>query len=67
MAQQKDFSEHTAKLIDEEIRRIITEAEADTYQLLKDNRDKLDALAQALLKNETLEKAEVDRILQIED
>ncbi|MBD3225134.1 MAG: ATP-dependent zinc metalloprotease FtsH [Caldithrix sp.] len=67
MAQQKDFSEHTAKLIDEEIRRIITEAEEDTYQLLKDNRDKLDALAQALLKNETLEKEEIDRILQTKD
>ncbi len=64
MAQQKDFSEHTAKLIDDEIRRIIEEAEERTHNLLKENRKKLDALAEGLLKHETLEKNALDAIIK---
>ena len=63
LAQQKDFSEHTQQIIDEEIRKIIVEMEQKAEQLIYDNRIKLDALAEALLENETLDKNQIDWIL----
>lgn len=63
LAQQKDFSEHTARLIDEEIQDMVSDMEDKALHILKSNRDKLDALAEALLKHETLEGEAIDRIL----
>ena len=63
MAQQKDYSEHTAQIIDEEVQRIIKEMEQKAIKLLKENRTKLDALAEALLEHETIEKAQLDWLL----
>lgn len=65
MAQQKDFSEHTARLIDEEVQRIVREQEERTIAILTENREKLDNLAAALMEHETLENGEVDRILEM--
>jgi cell division protease FtsH len=59
----KDFSEHTARLIDEEIKRIVKQMEQQAEETLSTNRDKLDVLAEHLLKYETLSKAEVDKLL----
>lgn len=63
IAQQKDFSEHTARIIDEEIQRIIGTMEAEAYELLSENRGKLDSLIAALLEHETLDKPMIDRIV----
>ncbi len=63
MAEPRDFSEETARLIDEEVRRIIQEMEDKASQLLESNRDKLNALSEALLENESLSKEEVEEIL----
>ncbi|MEJ2633854.1 MAG: ATP-dependent zinc metalloprotease FtsH [Calditrichia bacterium] len=63
LAEQKDFSEHTSQIIDEEIQRIINEMEEKAVDLLKSNRDKLDALANALLEHETLDREGVDKAL----
>lgn len=63
IAQQKDFSPHTAKIIDEEIQNIIKRMEERAVEILSKNRIKLDALADALLENETLENQQVDWIL----
>jgi cell division protease FtsH len=63
LTEQKDFSEHTARIIDEEIQRIIQEMEQKSENILKVNRTKLDALAEALLENETLEKTQINWIL----
>ncbi len=63
MAQQKDFSEHTAQIIDEEVQRIVTEMEEKAIDLLSDNRNKLDSIADGLLEQETLENKDIDRIL----
>ena len=41
-----DVSEHTQQLIDEEVRRIVEEAHKQVVALLRENRDKLDSLAQ---------------------
>jgi cell division protease FtsH len=53
-----EVSEYTQRLIDEEVRRIVEEAHEQVVALLRENRDKLDSLAQALLERETLDEAE---------
>jgi cell division protease FtsH len=60
----KEHSGKTAEIIDQEVKRIIDEAYADTRRLLEENRDKLEAVAQALLKYETLDGDEVRRLLR---
>ncbi|WP_323843802.1 ATP-dependent zinc metalloprotease FtsH [Microbulbifer magnicolonia] len=63
MAQQKDFSEHTAEIIDEEIVDLIRGIETGVRELMEKHRGKLDALAKALLEKETLEAAEIQQII----
>jgi cell division protease FtsH len=50
-----DVSERTRQRIDDEMRRIVGEAHEDAVQLLRDNRRRLESLAQALVQAETLE------------
>ncbi len=59
----KDYSEETAVIIDEEIRRIIEKAEEKARTILDGNVDKLHALAQALLDKEVVDSEDVDRII----
>jgi cell division protease FtsH len=63
LAEEKSFSEEMAGLIDREIGVIIREAEKRADELLAANRDKLDALANALMEEETLEGKRVDEVL----
>jgi len=58
-----DYSQRTAELIDTEIKRLIDEAYTKVTDLIEANRDKLEALAQALLKYETLDAEDVRMIL----
>jgi cell division protease FtsH len=58
----RGVSEYTQRLIDEEVRRIIDEAEHDTILLLERERDRLEALARALLEKETLDQPEAYQI-----
>jgi cell division protease FtsH len=51
-------SEATQELIDAEVRRIVDEEQEATEQLLADNRERLDSLAEALLEQETLDEAD---------
>lgn len=64
MAQQQDFSEHTARIIDEEISALIKNIEKEIAALLNDHRPQLEALAEALLQKETLEAEEIKSILE---
>ena len=59
----REFSEETARLIDIEVQKIMQEAHATAVRLLTQYRDKLDALAAALLEAENLERDEVAKIL----
>jgi cell division protease FtsH len=63
---RRTFSEETARSIDSEIRRIIDEQATRARNIVTSRRDKLDALAKALLERETLTGDEVDRALGIE-
>ncbi len=62
-AQSKDFSEETARLIDTAIKNLIAGAYNDAKGLLSGHRAELQGLAQALLEKETLDSAEIDRII----
>jgi len=62
-AQQTSVSGETAKLIDSEVRSIIDHCYATAKQILTDNRDKLDAMAEALMKYETIDADQIDDIM----
>jgi cell division protease FtsH len=51
-----EVSEDTQKLVDAEVRRIVEEAHEEVVALLRENRPKLDSLAEALLEHETLDE-----------
>ena len=61
--QHADYSEATAQLIDQEIRRFIDEAEATARRILSRHIDKLHELANRLLEKEIVDGAEVDEII----
>lgn len=64
MTRERPYSDETAKMIDEEVAQLITEAKRRAMLVLKENRSFLDKLTEALLKEETLEESEVDEILK---
>ena len=51
-----EVSPETQKLVDDEVRRIVNAAQSEVVSLLKENRARLDALAEALLEHETLDE-----------
>jgi cell division protease FtsH len=63
LAQEKTFSEEMAWLIDQEISGIIRGAEEKAETILMADREKLDALASALMAEETLDGARIDEVL----
>src|SRR5262249_29306196 len=64
IATQKDYSEQTAMLIDEEVRGLVEGAYSKALDLLRANMDKLHLLAAALLEREVLDGDERDRLLK---
>lgn len=61
-ALSKPYSEKTAELIDEEVKRMIDEAYEKTKKILLENREKLDKLANALLQKEVIFKEDLEEI-----
>jgi cell division protease FtsH len=61
--QAASFSGETAKLIDSEVRSIIDQCYGTAKQILTDNRDKLDAMADALMKYETIDAEQIDDVM----
>src|ERR1700674_4677338 len=64
VTQRKNVSEATAKVIDEEIRRIVDEGEQTARDILTARLDELHALAKGLLEYETLSAEEIRRIIK---
>ncbi|MCX5739236.1 MAG: ATP-dependent zinc metalloprotease FtsH [Proteobacteria bacterium] len=60
--QQRPYSDATSELIDGEVRRIVEECHSEANRLLAANRDKLDALARALLAGESLDEHEIQAV-----
>ena len=63
----REYSEETAKAIDEEIKKLIDRLYEETRKLLEANRDRVEAIAKALIRYETLDATEVDRIMKGEN
>jgi cell division protease FtsH len=61
-----EVSDETQRVIDEEVRKLVDGLYDEVMQLLTESRDKLDALAQALLEHETLDEAEVYAVAGVE-
>jgi len=59
----RDYSDETARVIDEEVERILREQEDRAREVLRRHRSGLDAVASALLQNETIDGAEVGRLV----
>ena len=57
------YSPETAQRIDEEVRNIIDTCYETAKQILIDNRDKLDMMAEALMKYETIDRFQIDDIM----
>jgi cell division protease FtsH len=63
MMHEREYSDETAKVIDDEVEALITEAAARARAVIRSNRHKLDELKDALLEKETVEADDVKKIL----
>ena len=64
IASHKDYSEQTAELIDKEVRQMVEAAYDRALTLLRENLDKLNLVAQALLEREVLDGDQMNRLLR---
>jgi cell division protease FtsH len=63
VTQHKQVSDVTAHVIDEEIRRVVDTAFGNARRILTDNREKLDVMAAALMKYETIDEEQLKDIM----
>ena len=61
--EKKDYSEKTAEIIDEEISKYIKTAQKTAQRILKENKEKIEKIVQALLEKETIEKDEFNKLV----
>ena len=61
----REYSDETARLIDEEVGRILRVQEQRCRALLGEHRDALDLVARALLEHETIPGSEVERLVDV--
>jgi cell division protease FtsH len=64
MSSGREYSDDTAKLLDEEIARILTEQESRAKDLLSTHRRGLELIAEALLEHETIDGPTVAQLIQ---
>jgi cell division protease FtsH len=64
LAQPKRYSEEMAWLMDQEIQGLINEAEERSKEILLRNRNALDSLAESLMKEESLDRSDVEKIIR---
>jgi len=67
IAQHRDYSESTAVLIDDEVKKFVTGAHKKATKILKGNTDILHRIAEALLENEVIGGDEIDAIIRGEE
>ncbi|HEY2036420.1 MAG TPA: AAA family ATPase, partial [Steroidobacteraceae bacterium] len=63
LAQGRDYSEVTAARVDREVQDLLAERQSEVLRLLASARDRLDALVETLLKDETMGEEQLTRIL----
>ena len=64
LIQHKNYSEDTARIIDDEIRRVIDEAHEKARSILNENREALNRIAEALLERETISGDDIDLLIK---
>ena len=64
ITQKREISEHTAQLVDQEVKRTLDEAYELAQEVLERERELLDSIAQALLERETLDRGQVELLSQ---
>ena len=62
IVQRRAVSEHTQRIVDEEVKRILDEAHAKAQEVIGQNRDLLESIAQALLERETLDRDQIEAL-----
>ncbi|RME11200.1 MAG: ATP-dependent metallopeptidase FtsH/Yme1/Tma family protein [Ardenticatenia bacterium] len=67
IAEQRNYSEEVAQMIDEEVRKLVTHAYERARQILIEHRDQLDRLAQRLMEVETMSRAEFEALMRGEE
>ncbi len=67
VTQHKHMSDDTARRIDDEVREIIEAAHKTASDLLKANLDKLELMAEALMRYETIDTGQIDQIMAGEE
>ena len=65
ITRSESFSEETAREIDLEVKRLVMESKKRCEQILNEHKDKLDKLAEALLEKETMNVAEIRKLLEL--
>jgi cell division protease FtsH len=65
LVSSREYSEDTAKQIDEEVKKIIDEAHHKVKEILTAKRDKLEELARLLLEKEVVEEEDLKKVLQL--
>ena len=64
VAQSKNLSDATAKIIDEEIKKLVDDAETECKKILRDNIEELHIIAKGLLEYETLSGDEINDLVK---
>jgi len=64
IAQHRDFSEETARQIDQEVRRLIDEAYQSAHSILESNQDAMHRISAALLERETIDAEELKLLVE---
>jgi cell division protease FtsH len=62
--QEKAYSDETAKLIDKEVKSLLDEAHKRATDIIKENKEKVELIAQMLIEFETLDKEDVKEIME---
>jgi cell division protease FtsH len=61
---ERNYSEQVAAIVDEETKKLLTEAHQEAFDILEENRDVLDSLVTHLLDKETLDKQEIAEVFE---
>ena len=64
ITQHKQVSDDTARIIDQEVRRIVDDAHQTARRLINENLDKLHIMADALIRYETIDATQIDQIME---
>ncbi|MDX1495362.1 MAG: AAA family ATPase, partial [Longimicrobiales bacterium] len=62
ISQRRHVSEHTQRIVDQEVKRILDEAHERAHEVLTEHRDLMERIAQALLERETLDRDEIETL-----